>query len=77
MSPNFQEVNCDRSTGMIEIKINRLSGALFTQDGELLNKWGDVNSDDLKTMHLEIDKDRVTRQKYTEMLVEDGKRKKP
>ncbi len=75
--PRFQEINCDRNARMIEIKINRFSGGLFTEDGELLAIWGEVNSVELKAMHSEVDQDRVTRQKYAEMVVEDGKRKKP
>ena len=70
---NFQEVNCDRSAKTIEIRINRLKGGLFSEEGELLSKWGEITSSDLKAMQEEVEKDRAAREKYAEML-ENGKR---
>jgi primosomal protein N'' len=69
----FQEVNCDRSAKTIEIRINRLKGGLFSEEGELLSKWGEITSSDLKAMQEEVEKDRAAREKYAEML-ENGKR---
>jgi hypothetical protein len=60
----FREVICDRSRKTIEIKINRLSGGLFSEDGELLSQWGEVTSSDLKAMQEEVAKDRAAREKY-------------
>ena len=72
----FQEVNCDRSAKTIEIKIDKLSGGLFSEGGELLYQWGKVTPSDLKAMQEEVEKDRATREKYLKTL-EDGKRQKP
>jgi hypothetical protein len=71
----FQEVNCDRSRKTIEIKIDRLSGGLFSEDGELLSQWGQVTPSDINAMREEVEKDKAAREKYAEIL-EDGKRKK-
>ena len=71
----FQEVNCDRSRKTIEIKIDRLSGGLFSEDGELLSQWGQVKPSDMNAMREEVEKDKATREKYVDIL-EDGKRKK-
>ena len=67
----FQEVNCDRSRKTIEIKIDRFSGGLFSDDGELLSQWGDVPPSAMEAMQEEVQKDRAVRQKYAEIL-EDG-----
>lgn len=72
----FSRVNCDRSTKTIQIKIDRLSGGLFSQDGELLSQWGEVTPSDMKSMQEEVQKDRLAREKYAE-IVGDGKRQKP
>ena len=60
----FQEVNCDRSAKTVEIRINRLKGGLFSEEGELLSKWGEVTSSDIKAMQEEVAKDRAAREKY-------------
>ncbi len=60
----FQEVNCDRSAKTIEIRLNRLTGCLFSEEGELLSKWGEVTPSDQKAMLEEVAKDKAAREKY-------------
>lgn len=64
----FHEIICDRSRKTIEIKNDRLSGALFSEDGELLYQWGEVSTAEIKAMLEEVAKDRAAREKYAEML---------
>jgi predicted NBD/HSP70 family sugar kinase len=60
----FQEVNCDRSAKTIEIRLNRLTACLFSGEGELLSKWGEVTPSDQKAMLEEVAKDKAAMEKY-------------